>query len=208
MRTIQLIGIILLLGINTVFGQKLWSEQERVFLLEGLRKTKTELHKEVEGLNSEQMFFKPDTNSWSIAEVIEHLGVYEEYLYWDLFYGQYTPERADLVEKVKGNDEKFLEYATDKSKGSSPWIALPIGRFETKEELMNFFNRFRDEVIGYVEKTDCDFRLHFTYRAPGSGIWTERDLHQHTLIWIAHTERHTNQIRKIKEESNFPQRNK
>ncbi len=203
MKKIATISFIFLLSLH-LFGQKIWSYDDKTILLEGLEKTKIELLNEVQNLNSSQFHFKPDSITWSIAEVMEHVAVYEEYLYWDLFYGQYTPKRHDLVNKVKGNDEKFLEYATEQSKGSSPWVALPLGRFNKKEDLINYFGRFRNEVAAFIKNTDCDLRLHFIYRSPDSGIWTERDLHQHTLIWIAHTERHTNQIRKIKSNSAYP----
>jgi hypothetical protein len=192
--------------IISVSGQKLWTEEDRQFLVRELQSTEAALLNEIHDLSENQMHFKPDSNSWSIAEVVEHVAVYDELLYWDLFYGQYTPARPDLAEKVKNNDQQFLAYATDKSKGNSPWIALPIGRFSDRDGLMKYFIRFREQIITYIEETDCDFRLHFTYRAPGGGIWTERDLHQHTLIWIAHTERHTHQIKRIKAMEKFPQK--
>jgi hypothetical protein len=135
---------------------------------------------------------------------LEHLGVYEEYLYWDVFYGQFTPQRPDLAEEVKGNDAEFLAYATDPNKGTSPWLAEPLGRFQSSKELIEYFNRFRNKLKLYLESTESDLRLHFTYRAAGSGIWTERDLHQHILIWVAHTSRHTDQIERIKSDPNFP----
>ena len=185
-------------------GQSLWAQEDKNFLIKELQSTEAALLNEIHNLSEEQMNFKPDSNSWSIAQVVEHVAVYDELLFWDLFYGQYTPERPDLAKKVKGNDKQFLAYATDKSKGNSPWIALPIGRFGNKEGLMKYFIRFREKIITYIKETECDFRLHFTYRAPGGGIWTARDLHQHTLIWIAHTERHTNQIKRIKADNKFP----
>lgn len=205
MKTKWLLFALFIFGLNMVNAQKIWTDQDKEVLIRGLQNTRETLLKEVSGLNETQWHFKRDSATWSVAEVVEHLGVYEEYLYWDLFYGQYTPERSDLIEKVNGNDAEFLAYATDPSKGQSPWIAVPLGRFESPEKLSAFFNRFRDEVIHYLETTNCDLRRHFTYRAPGGGIWTERDLHQHTLIWIAHTTRHTHQIQKIKSDPDFPE---
>lgn len=194
-------------GFTLLKSQNLWTETDRTFLLVGLINTKSELLSEVKELDEYQISYKPDTNSWSIAEVLEHLAVYEEHLYWDLLYQQHTPERPDLVKIVKGNDDELLLYATDPAKSNAPWLAEPMGRFETKDELMHYFTKFRDEVISLIKETKTDFRLHFIYRQPTNSIWDTRDLHQYTLVWIAHTERHLNQIRGIKDSDNFPKNN-
>lgn len=204
---LALTTLLILSGLTALKSQNSWAETDKTILLDGLIKTKSELLSEVEELDEYQISYKPNSNSWSIAEVLEHLAVYEEHLYWDLLYQQYTPERPDLVETVKGNDNELLSYATDPAKGSAPWLAEPMGRFETKPELINYFNKFRDKVISLIKETNTDFRLHFIYRQPTNSIWDIRDLHQYTLVWIAHTERHTNQIRRIKNSDDFPKNN-
>jgi uncharacterized damage-inducible protein DinB len=193
---------------NSLLSQRFWTEADRKLLLDGLMKTKADLLSEIKDLDEYQMAFKPDSTSWSIAEVIEHLALYEEHLYWDLLYQQYTPERQDLVAQVSGNDEKLLSYATDPGKGSAPWLAEPMGRFETKPRLVHYFTKFRDEVISLIKGTTSDLRLHFVYRQPSNSIWDVRDLHQYTLVWIAHTTRHINQIKRIRNTENFPELNK
>ncbi|MBK8388962.1 MAG: hypothetical protein IPL23_06555 [Saprospiraceae bacterium] len=84
MKKIATITFISLLSLH-LFGQKIWNSDDKTILLEGLEKTKIELINEVQNLNSLQFHFKPDSITWSIAEVMEHVAVYEEYLYWDLF---------------------------------------------------------------------------------------------------------------------------
>lgn len=183
---------------------RLWSENDRQFLLDRLHSTQNELSKEVENLSHEQFAFKPDSNKWSIAEVMEHLGVYEELLYWDLLNNQYTDERPDLVDSVRGIDSIMIAYASDPNKGVAAFIVQPMGRFKSKKELLHYFNHFREAVIKLVQATPADFRLHFVFRPPDWGVWHIRDLHQYTLVWIAHTTRHTNQIRAIKRNADFP----
>ena len=183
---------------------QVWTPSERQYLLTGLETSQSHFQQEVEGLTQEQIHFKPDSSQWSIAEVMEHLGIYEELLYWDLLNNQYTEERPDLVSAVKGIDSIMIEYATDPAKGQAPLIAKPMGRFKEKADLVHFFTLFRKEVIQLVRDTKADFRLHFIYRPPDWGVWHIRDLHQYTLLWIAHTERHLNQIRRIKSNPRFP----
>ncbi|GAB3702527.1 hypothetical protein GCM10027592_32030 [Spirosoma flavus] len=159
---------------------------------------------ELMGLTEKQIHFKPDTTQWSIAEVAEHLGIYDELLYWDLLNNQYTPEMPEWVEKVKGVDSVMLAYTNDPVQLKAPFVAQPLGRFEKKEALLAYFNRFRGEVIQLVNQTKADFRLHFIFRSEDAGVWRVRDLHQYTLLWIAHTQRHTNQIKRIKAYANYP----
>ena len=183
---------------------KIWKDEDRQDLIVKLKDTQLKLIQTIADLNESQIHFKPDSNKWSISEVLEHLGVYEELLYWDLSNNQYTPERPDLVDSVKGIDSVMLAYATDPNKGQAPFVAQPIGRFQYKQELINYFNRYRDEVIKLIKETETDFRLHFIFRPVDWGVWHRRDLHQYTLLWIAHTERHLNQIQKNISHVNFP----
>lgn len=194
----------LVLGATAQESQAIWTIADRQQLLTGLKNTQSEVQKELEALNKKQLHFKPASDQWSVAEVLEHIGVYEELLYWDLLNNQYTDERPDLLAKVKGIDSVMTAYASDPNKGQSPLAAQPLGRFQTKAELLDFFNRFRNEVIKLVQETKADFRLHFIFRPPDWGVWHVRDLHQYTLLWIAHTERHLNQIKRIKANPRFP----
>lgn len=183
---------------------KVWKEEDRKDLLVRLKLTQLNLVNTISDLDENQLHFKPDSTKWSIADVLEHLAVYEELLFWDLTNNQYTPELPEFVESVSGKDSLMLAYANDPNNGQAPFIAQPIGRFHHKEDLINYFNRFRNEVIKLIEETDTDFRLHFIFRPADWGIWHRRDLHQYTLLWISHTERHLNQIRKNINHINFP----
>ena len=184
--------------------KQVWSSTDRNLLVEGLKSSQANLLKETKDLSEQQLHFKPDSTQWSIAEVLEHVGVYEELLNWDLVNNQYTEERPELVVKVKGVDSAMSAYATDPQKGQAPHIAQPQGRFQNKKQLLNYFNGFRGEVIKLIQETTVDFRLHFVFRPADWGIWHIRDLHQYTLLWIAHTERHLNQIKRIKTHPQFP----
>ncbi|MFN8253740.1 MAG: DinB family protein [Ferruginibacter sp.] len=184
--------------------QQIWTAADRQNLIVGLKNSQSKIAQEVEGLNERQMTFKPDSNQWSIAEVIEHIAVYEELLYWDLLNNQYTPERPELVDSVKGIDSTMLAYATDPNRGQAPFAVQPMGRFQKKADLLIFFNRYRNEVIKLIEETKVDFRLHFIFRPADWGVWHIRDLHQYTLLWIAHTDRHLNQIKRIENSPKFP----
>jgi uncharacterized damage-inducible protein DinB len=185
-------------------AERFWTDEQRNFLVAQLENSHRELLTEVQKLSEAQLHFKPDTNKWSVAQVLEHIAVQEEHLHWDLLYNQYTPEQPESARKSRRADREFLAYATDAAKGEAPWLALPLGRFESRDELIAYFSRFRNQVIRHVKETPTDFRVHFIYRPKEAGIWHQVDLHQYTLGFIAHTQRHINQIRMIKTAPHFP----
>lgn len=192
-----------------LFAQKentrLWTEEERQFLLDGLKSTQVDLIKEVESLNEVQLAFKPDSSKWSISQVLEHLGTFEEILHWDVYCNQYTPEQSGFTSNVAAKDSIMLAYATDTTRGKSPPVAVPLGRFTELAELKKYFSYHRLEVIKLVENSTADFRKHYIYRPSDWGEWAVRDLHQYIIVYITHTTRHTNQIKRIKSDKNFPQ---
>ena len=183
---------------------RFWTENERQVLLVGLDTTQANLKKEVRNLTAAQLHFKPDSSQWSVAQILEHLGVYEELLYWDLLNGQYTPEMPELAKRGTGIDSIMVAYSNDPVKLKAPFVGQPLGRFQTTAELMDYFSRFRNAVIELVQTTPADFRQHFVFRSEDAGVWYIRDLQQYTLLWMAHTTRHANQIRRVKAALGFP----
>jgi hypothetical protein len=181
-----------------------WTQEERQLLVEGLQSSQSDLLNELKGLTNKQMHFKPDSATWSVSEVVEHLAIYDELLYWDVLNKQYAPEMPEWVEKVKGLDSVMTSYTDDPMKLKAPFIAQPLGRFKNGKDLIAYSNRFRNEIIKLVRETETDFRLHFVFRSKDAGVWRVRDLHQYVLLWIAHTQRHTNQVRRVKAHQNFP----
>ncbi len=104
---------------------RMWSEKDRQFLLERLKSIQSGLTKKIDDLNEVQFAFKPDSNKWSIAEIVEHLDVYEELLYYDLLNNQYTDEKPDLVDSVRELYSIMLADAADPNKGITTFIMLP-----------------------------------------------------------------------------------
>ncbi len=189
-------------------GVRLWTGKDRQFLLDGLKSTQIELMKEVENLNEVQMAFKSDSNQWPVAEVLEHLGTYEEILHWDIFCNQFSPEQSGTENNFSAKDSMMMAYATDSTKGKSSPVAVPLRRFTELKELRQYFDYHRAGVIKLVENSTADFRKHYIYRPSEWGDWAVRDLHQYTLVYISHTSRHTNQIKKIKSDKKFPKSGK
>lgn len=185
---------------------KQWTEQERELLLTELEGTRKELLRRIDTLNERQWFFKSDSQSWSVAEIVEHLDLQENMHYREVYIISQTPQNLELLGKTKKNDSLVSAYATDLQKGVADWYVQPRGRWCDKRSARAQFNRTRDKMLEFVKNTDADLRLQFTYRkkAPENDFRRVRDLHQIILTTIAHTKRHIRQIERIKAHPDFP----
>jgi hypothetical protein len=147
LKNIVLSGVILLNCQLPVFGQqsRQWTEQERAFLVQELEQTRQQLTIEVISLRAEQVNFREAPNRWSILEIVEHLEVQDE-MYWrELDILTRGPTMPQVVERVRGNDEKLLHYETDPGKADAGY-RKPIGQFGTKELAMQAFDTVRHRM--------------------------------------------------------------
>ena len=187
-----------------------WSVQEKELLIQGLERTRSELLNEIKAVSERQWTYKEDSTRWSIAEIVEHLFAQNESFRIELRTVLNQPELAQFMEKAKGNDRVFIDYATDTLRADAGFLS-PIGRFCSKEKATFAFNRTHDALINMVSTSNKDFRKHFTFRnyvsdghLSNAEKYNVRDMHQVMLTCIAHMDRHLNQLRRIKKHPGYP----
>ena len=122
-----------------------WTEEERQYLLSELERTKDELSTIVSPLTEEEWLSKVSPDTWSVAEIVEHLEVQEENYFREMFLVTNTKQDLSNQNYTNGKDEQFLAYATDPAEGNSGFALAAIGRFCTKQQTINAFNRMRDD---------------------------------------------------------------
>lgn len=184
-----------------------WSAEDKNELLSGLQQSSDSLESIVKQVDPKYFFTKPDSNSWSIAEVVEHLVLQDQAYYRELTAISVRPEEVNFIEDLRENDEKFREYATDPNPGQADWFAVPTGNYKDFKVVLNQFKKVRISTIEFINKTESDLRRHYTYRSIPEQLLTNdfyrvrkvRDLHQLVLNEIAHTYRHIGQVLRIKE---------
>ena len=76
MKPASFLLLFLLLSPST-HAQKLWTEADRQYTIENLRRTRDDLTRAVENLTDAQWNFREAPGRWTIAEVVEHLGLWE-----------------------------------------------------------------------------------------------------------------------------------
>jgi len=179
--------------------QKPWTETDRQYLVENLERTKLEIIRETKGLTLQQWSYKQDSSKWSIAQVLEHLGLYERIFAQeaDIMLSTVPDPALDSISK---NDSVYLNWMNDPSPHKSEWNAEPLGLMKGKDNL-EFFLFGRNHLINFIQNTTYDLKSHFTFRW---GDEKRRSIHALMVVHFAHTDRHLKQILRIKSEESYP----
>lgn len=193
--------LLLALALAPAFAQPL-SQSERDRAMSELHATRKIFLDSLAGLSEAQWKFKPDANTWSIAECAEHIALTEDALF-ELVTNQilHSPAAPEKKAEVKDKDERVLKVIADRShKAKAPERLVPTHRWSTEQALIEHFKQSRDHTIAYVQTTQDDLRSHFLAH-PAVG---ELDAYQWLLLAAAHTQRHTAQINEVKGLPNYP----
>jgi hypothetical protein len=173
---------------------------ERKYATNLLRETQEDILKKVRGLSTEQLTFKPDTASWSIAECIEHIAISENNIFGIMQATLKQPADPSKRKEVKISDEDLVKMITDRSvKRTTSEAFKPSGKFGTYEATLKEFKSKRENSINYVKTTADDLRNHY-HDFPFGKL----DAYQIIVFMASHSKRHTEQIEEIMKDANFP----
>jgi hypothetical protein len=190
----------LFLSLN-LHAQKLWTEADRKYLITNLTRTRDSLIKETQNLTEQQWNFKESPDRWSINGVVEHLAIWELLLDREINQGFAAGPQLDLAEKAQPDSLRLIFLMEDKphiaTEYTKPFtFTVPMGINSGKNNL-SWFLKMRNESLNFLDSTSQDLRYFFL--RPGRG-----NVHQVYITIFAHTDRHLRQIRKIKENANYP----
>jgi hypothetical protein len=200
MKYILTASLCLLLTI-VVSSQKLWTEDDRKYLVGNLQRTKEALIKETENLTEAQWNFKESADRWSIKQVVEHIDIWELLLMHEVSKALFAGPQLELVKTAK-LDSVYVRFILEErphvsTESTKPFThTLPMGLNDGKTNVA-WFLKMRDESIAYLKTAAEDLRTY--YFKPG-----RPSIHQVYINVFGHTERHIRQIRKIKANSNYP----
>ena len=178
--------------------------EERKDAVKYLEETRKNFLESVKGLSEAQWKFKSAPDRWSVAEVAEHIAVSEETLF-GLVANQImkSPAAPEKKESVKGKEKQLPELLTNRSqKFQAPEMLKPTSRFATLDDCVKAFNASRDKTEAYVKTTQDDLRSHF---APHP-VLKDLDAYQWIILISGHSARHTDQIKEVKADPNFPKK--
>jgi len=180
------------------------TDAERKYASQLLQDTKENLLKKVNGLTAEQLNFKPDANTWSVAECVEHIAMSENGLFGFAQMSLQQPADASKRGEVKMTDEAVVKMITDRStKRTAQEAVKPTGKFGSFEATLNEFKTKREGSVNYINTTEDDLRNHYSDFPFG-----KLDAYQTILFMAGHTKRHTDQIEEIIKNPRFPKKGK
>jgi uncharacterized damage-inducible protein DinB len=173
------------------------SEKDKA--LQYLGETRNGLVDAVKGLSEAQWKFKPASDRWSVAEVVEHLAVLEN-LFVNNLCAQLTNAPSGKPDTdVKKIDAIILAKVQDRStKVQAPENIAPTGRW-TPQESLDRFLADRRETANFLTSS-ANLRGHVLSHP----VLGAMDAYEWVLAVAAHTDRHTKQILEVKSDPHFP----
>ena len=180
------------------------TDAERKQATQLLQETKDALIKKVSALSAEQLNFKADQNTWSVAECVEHIAISENNLFGFCQMALKEPADPSKRSEIKMTDEGIVKMITDRtSKIKTQEAFEPTGKFGSFEATLTEFKTKRDNNINYVRTTQDDLRNHYNDFPFG-----KIDAFQTILFMAGHSKRHTEQIDEIMKNPKFPKKGK
>ena len=173
------------------------SAGDRQRLLAHLELTEAWLADELQGLSPAQLAFQMTPDSWSIAQVVEHLAIAEPQ-YWD----SVQKSLAQPPSTPGGNvtDADILWYGIDRTQRDKTGDArVPRGTFTNAAQALAEFRKLRATIREFSRTTTEDLRGH---RLQGGNM----QVYQWVLMISTHAQRHVLQIREIKAHAKYPKR--
>ncbi len=197
-RSVIVILAVALLSALSVQAQEL-TQAEKDKALQYLESTKQDVLDATKGLSDAQSNFKPAPDRWSIAECMEHIAAAEDFIRGNIENG------VMKAPAVPGRDVAAIDAAiienvpARKNKVQAPEAIKPTNRFGSPEGSIKHFVESRAITEEFL-KTTPGLRDH----AADSPVGTKWDAYEFILLIAAHSERHTNQIKEVKADPNYP----
>ena len=199
MKHLILLSLISFLVSSKTFSQDtLWTESNKQALINNYIRTQNEINAETKNLKIGQWNFKETKDSWSIAEVLEHLNMWQLITQDHIRFMLYNGPQPDLTKSAM-SDSVATTFIYEEKKHVSPDLTIPTGQVSDSSNL-KLFNSYCDRIIKNIKASDINFQIYF--RRFTDGYMT--NMNQAYIIQYGHVDRHLRQIRRIKSNVNFP----
>ena len=176
--------------------------RERQFVMEQLASSEARLLGLVEGLSTAQWRFREDAERWSIAEILEHLVVFEGFITAAVTNSLQGPAEPGKMALAGAKEPLALGLAESRGvKLKAREATRPVGRWVDGADLVAEFRKARARTIEFAAETECDLRGHFFAHI----AFGDLDCYQWLLVIGQHTLRHCLQIEEVLSDSRFPE---
>ena len=164
-----------------------------------LESTKKDVLDATKGLSTAQWNFKSTPDRWSIAECMEHIAAAEDYIRGMVESGVMKAPAVPGRDIVAIDAGIIANVPERKNKVQAPEAIKPTNRFGSPQASLDHFVESRATTENFL-KTTTGLRDH----AADSPTGQKWDAYEFILLIAAHSERHTNQIKEVKADPNYP----
>jgi hypothetical protein len=179
---------------------------DKAALVNMLRDSLASYEAAIKPASDRQWRWKPAPDSWSMAEITEHLLVSEELFIYEMERALKAPPRPDLMAQTRGTDALNEAFVLEEKKHTAAALTQPLGRFPGRSRLVEVYRQRRQMTIDLIEKTPLEeLRSHVVFR-PGHPSTPVRDMVQLTIVYGLHTTRHQRQVERVKAHPGYPPR--
>jgi hypothetical protein len=173
---------------------------EREFALNLLDETQARVLRLMQGLSPEQMLYRPEPQSWSVAENVEHLVITERRLMTAIEKLLQGP--PDLTTRCSLADDDLLgKVGIVTRRVQAPEFAVPTLQWPA-ERLPQEFSTARARTRDFACSTTADLRRYFVRHF----VFGDLDGYQWLLFISGHARRHSAQAEAVKTSPGFPSR--
>jgi hypothetical protein len=163
---------------------------EKQEVLARLRSSREVFLRAVAGVSAERAAQRPADDCWSILECAEHVAVAEQFMT-----AAVEKRRPAASPSDRSKDPLIRTVGLDRSKKlAAPERSRPAGRFASLSEAVAAFEAARARTIALAENMNEDWRATTVMHALAGVI----DSYQALLLIALHSERHADQIEKMK----------
>ena len=185
---------------STLLAQTHLSAEDRSKAIDYLKETQSAYLKVVKGLSDEQLNFRSDEESWSVAECVEHIAASEQSFFDLVEMTLKTDPDPSLRSEVKLSDQEVIGIMENREQKVKTRPDLePTDRYTGFDNSIDEFKSKRKSIIKYIKTTNDDLRNRY-FDFPFGKV----DSYQILLLISAHVTRHTKQIQEIIANSNYP----
>ena len=175
--------------------------RERQLVLDQLASSEARLLELVEGLTPEQWSFHETSERWSIAEIIEHVILFENFVTRAIAESMEGPPEPEKRPMAAAKDPLVHGLANSRStKFNAREAVRPAGKWPDTTELIKELRTIRARTIAFAGEIKADLSNHFFPHI----AFGDLDCYQWLVVLGQHADRHALQIKEIKCHPGYP----
>lgn len=175
--------------------------ENKEFLLQYYQTTLDNLREQTAGLSEKQLHFKPDEDTWSVSQCLEHIVLTEKALAEMVGEVMTQPANPEDRNLLTSSDDELIAGITDRSfKAKAPEVLQPEGKYKQASQAIEELIEAREALLTLINDTSVEDMRSRIADAPFGKL----DGYQYLLFVAGHTARHTAQIEEVMALDTFP----